>query len=92
MNRSDPAATPYAQALIEIGRDEGLLGEIHDQLEAIQHVIEESRDYVNRLLVTGREHPAEWGAINARVKDALGNYYFERTRRRPMILPFMVKV
>jgi ribonuclease J len=55
-------------------------------------MIEESRNFVTNLLETGREHLTEWGVTNARVKEALGNYYFEQTKRRPMILPFIVKV
>ena len=55
-------------------------------------MIEDSRIFVSKLLESGRAHPAEWGVVNTRVKEALGNYYFEQTKRRPMILPFMVKV
>ena len=45
MNRSNPAAIPYAQALIEIGQDEGLLGRIREELEAINVLVDESRDF-----------------------------------------------
>ena len=45
MNRSDPAAIPYAQALIEIGQDEGLLGRMHEELEAIDGLVTESDDF-----------------------------------------------
>ena len=45
MNRSNPAAIPYAQALIEIGQDEGLLGRIREELEAINALVDESRDF-----------------------------------------------
>jgi ribonuclease J len=62
-----------------------------DNREA-KDMIEESRVFVSKLLESGRAHPAEWGVINTRVKEALGNYLYEQTKRRPMILPFMVKV
>ncbi len=34
----------------------------------------------------------EWAAIKANVRDALGRYLFEKTRRRPMILPIIQEV
>jgi len=34
----------------------------------------------------------EWSAIKSAVRDALGRFLFERTRRRPMILPIIMEV
>jgi len=34
----------------------------------------------------------EWAAIKSNVRDALGKYLYERTRRRPMILPIIMEV
>jgi len=34
----------------------------------------------------------EWAAIKANVRDALGKYLYEKTRRRPMILPIIMEV
>jgi F-type H+-transporting ATPase subunit delta len=45
VNRSDPAAIPYAQALIEIGREQSILGDVLEQMEAIHRLVEESRDF-----------------------------------------------
>jgi len=39
-----------------------------------------------------RRASAEWSFVNAKVRDTLYKYYYEQTKRRPMILPFMVKV
>ncbi len=55
-------------------------------------MIEESRDVVARVLDHGGTRPADWGFINTKVRDTLNKYYYEQTRRRPMVLPFMVKV
>ncbi|MBA7664143.1 Ribonuclease J1 [subsurface metagenome] len=55
-------------------------------------MIEESRDAVARLLDRGGDRPADWSFISTKVRDTLNKFYYERTRRRPMILPFMVKV
>jgi len=55
-------------------------------------MIEESRGLVARVLDHGGVRPADWGFINTKVRDTLTKFYYEQTRRRPMILPFMVKV
>jgi len=55
-------------------------------------MLDESRDLVARVLDRGPARSAEWGFIYAKVRDTLNKFYYERTKRRPMILPFMVKV
>jgi ribonuclease J len=55
-------------------------------------MIEESRELLSRTLDHGGGHIAEWSLINTKVKDTLEKFYYDRTKRRPMILPFMVKV
>ncbi len=55
-------------------------------------MIEESRNLVARTLDHGRDRPADWGFISTKVRDVLSRFYYEQTKRRPMILPFMVKV
>ncbi|MBI4186409.1 MAG: ribonuclease J [Chloroflexi bacterium] len=55
-------------------------------------MIEESRDLVARILEHSGERAAEWGFISTKVRDALNRFYYEQTKRRPMILPVMVQV
>ena len=55
-------------------------------------MIEKSRDLIARALGHGRDRPADWGFINTKVKDMLNKFYYDQIKRRPMILPFMVKV
>ncbi len=55
-------------------------------------MIEESRDLVARTLDRTGKRPTDWGFISTKVRDTLNRFYYEQTRRRPMILPFMVKV
>jgi len=55
-------------------------------------MIEESRELVAKVLDHSGSRPAEWGFINAKVRDVLNRFYYEQTKRRPMVLPFMVKV
>ena len=55
-------------------------------------MIEKSRDLLARTLDHSGDRAAEWSFINAKVRDTLDKFYYEQTKRRPMILPFMVKV
>jgi ribonuclease J len=55
-------------------------------------MINDSRELLARILDHGGARAAEWSFINTKVKDTLERFYYERTKRRPMILPFMVKV
>ncbi len=55
-------------------------------------MIEESRDLVARTLDHSGHRSAEWSFINTKVRDILNRFYYEQTKLRPMILPFMVKV
>ncbi len=57
-----------------------------------EKMIEESRNVLARALDHTGERPADWGFINNKVKDTLYKFYFDQTKRRPMIFPFMVKV
>jgi ribonuclease J len=55
-------------------------------------MIEESRDLVARALDRSGSHPSDWGFIYSKVRDVLNKFYYEQTKRHPMILPVMVKV
>jgi len=55
-------------------------------------MLDESRNLVARVLDHSGERPADWGFINNKVRDILNKFYYEQTKRRPMIFPFMVKV
>lgn len=57
-----------------------------------KEMIDESRDLVANALDRSGDHPAEWGFVNTKVRDILNKFYYEQTKRRPMILPVMVKV
>jgi len=55
-------------------------------------MIEKSRDLVARALDHSGVRPADWGFIYSKVRDILNKFYYDQTKRRPMILPVMVKV
>jgi ribonuclease J len=57
--------------------------------------VDELRDKARRQVIRalkGSDHVAEWGDVNTRVKDALSQFIYQETRRRPMVLPLMVEV
>ena len=57
-----------------------------------KEMIDESRDLLAKTLDHSGARATEWSFINAKVRDTLDRFYYERIRLRPMILPFMVKV
>ena len=57
-----------------------------------KEMLDESCDLVVRALDHGGAHPADWGFINTKVRDTLNKFYYQQTRRHPMVFPFMVKV
>jgi len=56
-------------------------------------LIEESRDRV-RLALEKCEirQVTEWATIKSNIREVLGKFVYERTRRRPMILPIVMEV
>jgi len=55
-------------------------------------MINKSRDLLAQTLDHSGSRTAEWSFINTKVRDTLDKFYYEQTKLRPMILPFMVKV
>jgi len=55
-------------------------------------MMEESRELLSKTLDHHGGRVAEWSSVNNKVRDALEKFYYDKTKRRPMILPFMVKV
>ena len=74
-----------------VGRPDIVSRGFVDTREA-KDMIEESRDLVARVLDHAGDRPAEWSFVSAKLRDTLNRFYYERTRRRPMVLPVIVKV
>ena len=56
-------------------------------------LMEEARDKVQMALEKCEENGiSEWSAIKSTVRDSLGRFLYERTRRRPMILPIIMEI
>ncbi len=58
-----------------------------------EDLMDEAKEKVAAALQKCAENDIkEWSAIKSAVRDALGRFLFERTRRRPMILPIIMDV
>jgi ribonuclease J len=55
-------------------------------------ILEQGRELVKTALDHDNGLPLEWSYINTKIKDTLSKYFFEQTRRRPMILTAAVEV
>ncbi|UJF35393.1 ribonuclease J [Paenibacillus hexagrammi] len=53
---------------------------------------EANRIVTNTLTKLMNENVNEWASLKTNVKDALGRFLYEQTRRRPMILPIIMEV
>ncbi len=55
-------------------------------------MLDGGRDLVADVLNHGRVHSSDRGFIDNEVKNALDKYFYDKTKRRPMILPVQVQV
>jgi ribonuclease J len=57
-------------------------------------VMEDARIYLAEALAqrSGEEHTAEMGYLKAKIRDTLSRFFYERTKRRPMIMPIVMEV
>src|SRR5262249_34002977 len=65
------------------------------QLQAdrdVDGLYEEARQRVESALITGDMHKPDVGYLVGKVRDTLNSFVYERTRRRPMILPVVTEV
>lgn len=56
-----------------------------------EELMERGREIVAKAL-GGNAHYADIGDVNTRIKDALGKFLYDETRRRPMVLTVTVEV
>jgi ribonuclease J len=59
--------------------------------EGNEELLEEGKNVITNAL-QGAEHIAEFGDINAKIRDSLSKFLYDRTRRRPMVLTVTVEV
>ncbi len=60
--------------------------ESEDLMNVAKERVNEALDYCEGEGIT------EWAALKSNIRDALGRFLFEQTRRRPMILPIIMEV
>ncbi|MCX7779336.1 MAG: ribonuclease J [Negativicutes bacterium] len=58
-----------------------------------ERLMEDAKERVNQALEKCETSGiTEWAAIKANIRDSLGKYLYEKTRRRPMILPIIMEI
>jgi len=58
-----------------------------------EQLMDDAKEKVkNALGKCGERGITEWATIKSNVRDTLGKYLYEKTRRRPMILPIIMEV
>ncbi len=58
-----------------------------------EELLEEAKERVREILKQCElQQTTEWAAIKSYVREAVGKFLYERTRRRPMILPIIIEV
>ena len=56
--------------------------------EIMQRAAEELEEALDGCL---SKNISDWGKIKSTIKDALGDYVWKKTKRRPMILPIIME-
>lgn len=58
-----------------------------------EDLMEEAREVVKNCLKECEEkHITEWATIKSIIKDSLRNFLYEKTKRKPMILPIIMEI
>ena len=78
---SHPLAGPdiVSRGFVYVRDSEELIREAHDRVDAVLERCEAG-------------NIREWAVIKSQVRDTLSRYLYEKTRRRPMILPIIMEV
>lgn len=58
-----------------------------------EELIEDAKEKVREALdVCAKRHISEWAVIKSQIRDKLGKHLYEKTGRRPMILPIIMEI
>ncbi|GAB7388278.1 ribonuclease J [Bacillaceae bacterium] len=60
--------------------------------ESEELLVEANRIVTNTLNKCMEERVSEWSMLKTNVRDAVGRYLYDKTKRRPMILPIIMEV
>lgn len=61
--------------------------ESEDLVREVKHEVRKVVESKN-----GRPHEANWAYIRSQVRDSIGEFLFQRTERRPLIIPVVIEV
>ncbi len=86
-------------AIVPVDREGGRLGGRPDivargflEAEGEDEILEAARDAIAADLSQGKAYQLEAGLINSRVKGVLTRFFYDKTKRRPMIVPVTIEV
>ena len=68
-----------SRGFVYVREAEDLMGEAKDKVQAALDKCEETNN-------------TEWSALKTAIRDSLGRFLYEKTRRRPMIIPIIMEV
>lgn len=58
-----------------------------------ESMLDDAKDKIRQTMARCRENRiTEWAVLKSQIRDALSKHFFEKTRRRPMILPIIQEV
>ena len=55
-------------------------------------LIEEAKDVVINAISSANFKSQDWAEIKTNIKKLLGNYFYKKLKRRPLILPVIIEV
>ena len=68
-----------SRGFVYVRESEVLMDEARDKVQAALEKCEEAKN-------------TEWSALKSAIRDSLGRFLFEKTRRRPMVIPIIMEV
>ena len=68
-----------SRGFVYVREAEDLMGEAKDKVQAALDKCEET-------------NKTEWSTLKTAIRDSLGRFLYEKTRRRPMIIPIIMEV
>lgn len=86
--------------VVTLGKDSGMVISGPDivtrgfvYVREAEELLEEAKDKVRQVLQSYEQHHVtEWSTIKGGIRDSLAKFLFEKTHRRPMVLPIIMEV